>query len=112
FDRIRENLRKMAGSLAEIIDVSIAQTMPRTVLTSLTVIVTVVVLLIFGGDALKPFTATLLIGLISGTYSSVFVASPLLLSFKGRIAPPTPEAGVAEGAGPADDADGPPQPAV
>ncbi len=85
FDRIRENLRKMSKSLAEIIDISIAQTMPRTVLTSSTVIVTVVVLLLFGGDALKAFTATLLIGLLSGTYSSVFVASPLLLSFKGRI---------------------------
>ncbi len=85
FDRIRENLKTMTAPLEKIIDLSIAQTMPRTVLTTSTVILTTVVLLIFGGDALYAFNATLLIGLISGTYSSVFVASPLLLAFKAPL---------------------------
>ena len=89
FDRIRENLRSMTAPLAEIIDLSVAQTMPRTVLTVGTVFITVLVLLVWGGEALRPFSATLMIGLIAGTYSSIFVASPLLLSFKGSMAPPT-----------------------
>jgi SecD/SecF fusion protein len=90
FDRVRENLPKLGKSLAETIDISIAQTMSRTVLTSGTVIATVIVLLVFGGDALRPFSATLLIGFTLGTYSSVFVAAPLLLTFSkpGGGAPP------------------------
>ncbi len=87
FDRIRENLPKLGKSLAEVIDISIAQTMSRTVLTSGTVIATVAILYIFGGDALRPFTATLLIGFTLGTYSSVFVAAPLLLTFKAKALP-------------------------
>jgi preprotein translocase SecF subunit len=81
FDRIRENLRKLRLTLPEVIDLSIAQTMQRTVLTSATVIFTALILLIFGGDALHAFTSTLLIGLILGTYSSVFVSAPLLMTF-------------------------------
>jgi SecD/SecF fusion protein len=61
--------------------------MSRTVLTSGTVIATVAILYIFGGDALRPFTATLLIGFTLGTYSSVFVAAPLLLTFKAKALP-------------------------
>jgi SecD/SecF fusion protein len=99
FDRIRENLRKLGKPLAETINISLAQTMARTVLTASTVIITLIVLLLFGGDALVPFTATLLIGIVSGTYSAVFVASPLLLSFKGRIIEPSTPAGGAGGAG-------------
>ncbi len=81
FDRIRENIPKLRLSLAEVIDISIAQTMQRTVLTSGTVIITAAILFLFGGDALLPFTATLLIGLTLGTYSSVFVSAPLLMTF-------------------------------
>jgi SecD/SecF fusion protein len=81
FDRIRENIPKLRLSLAEVIDISIAQTMQRTVLTSGTVIITAAILFLFGGDALRPFTATLLIGLTLGTYSSVFVSAPLLMTF-------------------------------
>ena len=99
FDRIRENLRKLAFDLPTVIDISIAQTMPRSVLTSSTVILTVLMLFLFGGDALHAFTATLLIGLISGTYSSIFVAPPLLLTFGGRMVEPPK---------PADPAGGPP----
>ncbi len=89
FDRIRENIPKLRLSLAEVIDISIAQTMQRTVLTSGTVIITAAILFLFGGDALRPFTATLLIGLTLGTYSSVFVSAPLLMTFtrKGALLP-------------------------
>ena len=91
FDRIREMMRKngLDGAtplgMPEIINRGIAQTMPRTVLTTGTVFLTVLVLVLFGGEALHAFALTLLIGIISGTYSSIFVAAPLLLSFKGRI---------------------------
>ncbi len=91
FDRIRELMRANAGKpvpldMAHMIDLGIAQTMPRTVLTTGTVFLTVLVLVLFGGEALHAFALTLLIGILSGTYSSIFVAAPLLLSFKGKIA--------------------------
>ncbi len=109
FDRIRENLRKngsdgVTRTLSEIIDRSIAQTMPRTILTTGTVFITVVILLLLGGEALHAFSLTLTIGILSGTYSSVFVASPLLLSFKGKLMDPpapTPEGGAPASAAPA-----------
>jgi len=92
YDRIREYVGKMAGKpLEAIIDTAIADTMPRTVLTGGLVIVSLIFMLIFAGDSLKGFCATLLIGIILGTYSSVFVASPLLLSFgRQALAPPAP----------------------
>jgi SecD/SecF fusion protein len=92
FDRIRENLKKTKLSLSEIIDLSVAQTLPRTVLTSATVVVTVLVLYWYGGDALRPFSGSLLIGLICGTYSTIFIAAPLLLAFdrKRLITPDVP----------------------
>jgi SecD/SecF fusion protein len=91
FDRIRENLKKLVDkTLGDIIDISVAQTMPRTLLTTGTVVMTTVVLLLWGGESLYAFTATLLIGLIAGTYSSIFVASPLLLTFKGQVVETAP----------------------
>lgn len=84
FDRIRENLRKQKWSLAETINLSIYQTMSRTLLTSATVIATAAILLVWGGDSLFAFNATLLIGLLLGTYSSVFVAAPILMSLTKR----------------------------
>ncbi len=83
YDRVRENLPRMVGkTLAQVIDLSIAQTMSRTVLTTGTVLATVIVLLIFGGEALYGFSLTLVIGFTLGTYSSIFVAAPLLLTFQ------------------------------
>jgi preprotein translocase subunit SecF len=76
---------KPPAPMAELIDRGIAQTMPRTALTTGTVFITVLVLTLFGGEAVHAFALTLLIGIILGTYSSIFVAAPLLLSFKGRI---------------------------
>ncbi len=104
YDRVRENLPKFIGkTLGEVIDISIAQTMSRTVLTTGTVLATVIVLLIFGGDALYGFSLTLVIGFILGTYSSIFIAAPLLLTFKPQITVAAPEAVVITTDGSQDD---------
>lgn len=80
FDRIRENLKKMYGRpFARIVNESILQTMARSLSTSLTVIFTLIALLLFGGETIRWFVVALLIGIISGTYSSVFNAAPLLV---------------------------------
>jgi SecD/SecF fusion protein len=86
YDRIRENVGKMAGRpLADVIDRAVSETMPRTILTGGGVIASLIIMLIFAGDSLHGFCATLLIGTLLGTYSSVFVAAPLLLSFKKQV---------------------------
>lgn len=80
FDRIRENLRTSAGlNLAEIINNSVNQTLVRSINTSLTVLFVLVALLLFGGETIRYFVLALLIGITAGTYSSIFIASPLLL---------------------------------
>jgi len=79
FDRIREDLKLYRGrdmAFTKILDLSMNQTLARTLLTSLTTLFVVVVLYIFGGPAISDFAFTLIIGLIVGTYSSIFVASP------------------------------------
>jgi len=79
YDRIRENLRKgIRKSNAEIFDISINQTLSRTLVTSLTTLLVVATLLLLGGMAIKSFAITLFIGIIIGTYSSIFIASPLV----------------------------------
>jgi len=79
FDRIRENKEKNeALGLHEIINISINQVLARSIITVLTVLFTVTSLFFFGGSTLHDFSFTLLIGLLTGTYSSIFVASPLL----------------------------------
>jgi len=80
FDRIRENFQKMRkGTEVEIMNASTNQTMSRTVVTSGTTLLTVLALLIFGGEALHGFSQTLLFGILLGTYSSIYVASSLSL---------------------------------
>jgi preprotein translocase subunit SecF len=80
FDRIRENLRIRAGqSLSEIINSSINQTLVRSINTSLTVIFVLLALLLFGGESIHNFVLALFIGIIAGTYSSIFIASPILI---------------------------------
>lgn len=80
FDRIRENLIKTGGmSFAKIVNDSILQTLDRSLNTSLTVILVLLALLLFGGESIRWFVVALLIGIISGTYSSIFNASPLLV---------------------------------
>ena len=80
FDRIREDLKLVKGkSYKEIANLSINQTLSRTVLTSFTTLLTVVMLLVFGGGAVKDFALALFIGILVGTYSSIFVATPVVL---------------------------------
>lgn len=79
-DRIRENRRRMGREkLAKVINISINQTLSRTIITSLTTLLVVIALFIFGGGVIHDFAFTLIVGVIVGTYSSVFIASPLLI---------------------------------
>lgn len=79
FDRIREVRGKNPDLTSEMVNRSIGQTLSRTILTSLTTFVVVFILLIAGGDAIQGFAFALTIGVIAGTYSSIFIASPVLL---------------------------------
>lgn len=80
FDRIRENLRRTAGlPFEKVVNESILQTLDRSLNTSMTVILVLLALLIFGGETIRWFVVALLIGIVSGTYSSIFNASPLLV---------------------------------
>lgn len=80
FDRIRENARKnMKQSLGDTINMSINQTLSRTILTTFTVFIVVVVLFFFGGAVIHDFAFALLVGVVIGTYSSIFIASPIIL---------------------------------
>jgi preprotein translocase subunit SecF len=83
FDRIRENLRmQMRGSFAEIVNTSINQTLSRTVLTSGLTLLTALSLWLFGGPVLNGFSFALVVGIIIGTYSSIFIASPILIFWR------------------------------
>jgi len=83
FDRIRENTRLMPDvPYAKMVNTSLLQTMTRSVNTLATVVIVLVALLLFGGDTLKNFAFALLVGVISGAYSSIFIASPLLVIWK------------------------------
>lgn len=80
FDRIREDLKLVKDRpYAEVANLSINQTLSRTVLTSVTTLLTVTILLVFGGGAIHDFALTLFIGIVVGTYSSIFVATPIVL---------------------------------
>lgn len=80
FDRIRENLIRMIGTpFSQVVNESILQTIGRSLNTSLTVVVVLFAILLFGGESIKWFAVALLIGIIAGTYSSIFFASPLLV---------------------------------
>ena len=84
FDRIRENLRaRRRETIVNIINAGINQVLTRTLITTLTVVLVLVPLTLFGGEVLHDFSLALLLGVIVGTYSSVFVASPLLLMWPG-----------------------------
>jgi preprotein translocase subunit SecF len=82
FDRIRENFTRRAGEpFEDVVNHSLAQTLTRSLNTSLTVILTLVVLMLFGGVTIRTFVLALLVGITTGTYSSIFVASMLLTSW-------------------------------
>ena len=85
FDRIRENQRKHHKKpLAVVINRSINETLSRTVLTSLTTLIVVVALFVLGGGIIHDFAFALMVGIIVGTYSSIYVASPILLAWQNR----------------------------
>ena len=80
FDRIREQIiASKINDLASLINEAVSMTLSRTVLTSLTTFFVVLTLFLFGGEIIRPFSFTLLVGIIVGTYSSIFIASPLLI---------------------------------
>ena len=85
FDRIRENLRKHQKKTPELlINRSVNETLSRTILTSLTTLVVVVALFVLGGGIIHDFAFAMIVGVFIGTYSSIYVASPILLAWQGR----------------------------
>lgn len=86
FDRIRESIQTSKRSdLNDLIDESVTNTLSRTILTSLTVFFVVLTLFLFGGEIINGFALTLMVGVIVGTYSSIFIASPLLGFFRFSV---------------------------
>ena len=86
YDRIRENFSlRRRESYETMIDISINQSLSRTVITSLTTLVVVFFLFFYGGEVIHDFAFALMVGIIVGTYSSIFVASPVLVEWQNRI---------------------------
>ncbi len=86
FDRVRENIKKIRKeSLGTIFNVSINETLGRTILTTGTVMMVVLILFFFGGEVIHDFTIALIVGLITGTYSTVYIASPVVLFWEEHI---------------------------
>ena len=84
-DRIRENLRYSKGmSYRELVDASVNQTLSRTLMTSLTTLLPVLALFFFGGSVLRDFSLVLMVGIVFGTYSSIFILAPMVVWFKNR----------------------------
>jgi preprotein translocase subunit SecF len=81
-DRIRENLHKMSGSFEHIVWESLKQAAFRSINTTITTLAALVAIFFFGGVTLKPFALALIVGIISGAYSSIFIAAPLLVTFQ------------------------------
>ena len=89
FDRIRENIPKfMKKTLNDVVNISLNETLNRTVITSLTTMMVVVILFLWGGKVINLFAFALIIGVFVGTYSSLFVASPVMVYFEKRSAGP------------------------
>ena len=88
FDRIRENLGKLPRTMnfEDVTNYSVAETLSRSVATSLTVIFTLTALYVLGGDTIKMFVLAMLVGIVSGTYSSIFNASPILVIWENFAA--------------------------
>jgi preprotein translocase SecF subunit len=86
YDRIRENMKRMAGKpVVDIVNASVNQTLSRTILTATTTLFVVVVMLVFGGETLKPMVFSLFVGISVGTYSSIFIAAPILIEWHQRL---------------------------
>jgi preprotein translocase SecF subunit len=86
YDRIRENMEiRTTRNMEEVLNLSVNQTLSRTLLTSLTTLVAVLSLLLLGGEVIRPFALAMVIGIAVGTYSSVYVAAPMLLLLERRF---------------------------
>ncbi len=85
YDRVRENLRKYKKMpIEQLLDLSMNQTLSRTVLTGVTTLLALIALYLFGGEVIRSFTFSMIFGILVGTYSSIFVAGPLLILFRLR----------------------------
>jgi preprotein translocase subunit SecF len=85
FDRIRENLKaRYKGEINKVINMSINEVLSRTIIVSLTTLLAAVALFLFGGEVIHDFSLAIILGVVIGTYSSIFVASPVVLLWKGR----------------------------
>lgn len=82
FDRLRENLLRRSGDFADIVNASVNEVMGRSLNTSITTVLVLLALFLFGGQATVAFILALLLGMVSGTYSSIFIAAPLLVSWQ------------------------------
>lgn len=82
FDRVRENLPRVDGTFESVVNISVNQTLARSLNTGLATILVMIVIMLFGGESLRPFMFTLLFGVILGTITSIFFASPLLVSWQ------------------------------
>ncbi len=83
YDRIRENRRKLYGkSLVDIVNISVNETLSRTLITSLTTLIVVICIFLFGGEVINDFAFALMVGIVVGTYSSIYVASPLVVEWQ------------------------------
>jgi len=101
FDRVRENLRSMRSkSLNEVINLSLNQTLGRTVITAGTALLSAIALFLFGGEVLRGFAFTMIVGIVTGTYSSVFVAAAIVTFWhrkSRRVAAAAPSGDAAAG---------------
>jgi preprotein translocase subunit SecF len=86
FDRVRENMRSMrrGNTMYDVVNLSVNQTMSRTVITAGTALLSALALFFFGGDVLHGFAFTMIVGIVTGTYSSVFIASAIAIIWQGR----------------------------
>jgi SecD/SecF fusion protein len=85
FDRIRENLQNtLSKNFEKIFNEAINETLSRTLITSVTTLLVVVILLVFGGEVLRGFSFSILVGILVGTYSSIFIASPLVVDLTSK----------------------------
>jgi preprotein translocase subunit SecF len=92
FDRIRENFafnrkKRTPDSEVDVVNSSINQTLGRTIMTSVTTLLVVVSLFLFGGEVIHNFAFALIVGIFVGTYSSIYIASPVMLALEGRFGP-------------------------
>ncbi|MCB1500919.1 MAG: protein translocase subunit SecDF, partial [Bauldia sp.] len=94
YDRIRETLRKYKKMpLPELLDRAINETLSRTTITSLTTLIALLALYLFGGEVISDFVLAMMFGVLIGTYSSIFIAAPLLIYFRLRPSDLSPEEG-------------------